>query len=301
MSPFLFWKNKNENSQGKPKQENSISASTRDYQERKKVFTWLVIFGVLILGFSIWQTSRVLKSPFEKKSTNTSSTKNTVAAGNQASSQTLESLRTKDTDKDGISDYDELYVFQTSPYLSDSDGDGIDDKKEIDQTTDPNCPKDKTCSRQAADTNANSAMNATADLTNGLLTDGTDLTAEQLRAVLRDSGVSETELGQVDDATLMQWYQQVLAEEEGTTNINTVTNSTTSTTNNTVNINAIGTNQTVTYEDLKNLSIADIRSLLEQSGVDKATLDQVDDATLKQIYLDSLAENIQQTATNTNT
>ncbi|MFA6553292.1 MAG: hypothetical protein WCT27_02600 [Patescibacteria group bacterium] len=297
MSPFLFSKNKNEKSQGKQNQaDTSSQAVSNDYQERKKVFTWLVIFGVLILGFSVWQTSRVLRGPFEKKSAN-SSAGNTVAVTNQITAKTLDSLKTKDTDLDGVSDYNELYIYQTSPYLSDSDGDDIDDKTEIASSTDPNCPKDQTCSRQTAAGNTNSLTNAATDLTNGLLTDGTDLTAEQLRSVLRDSGVSESELSQVDDATLMQWYQQTLAEQEGTA---TSTNATTINSDS-ANANSTNTNQTVTYDDLKGLSITDIRYLLTQSGVPEDTLNQVDDTTLKQIYLDSLAQNAQQTATNTNT
>ncbi len=298
MSPFLFWKNKNENSQGKPKQENIQTPAEKEFQQRKEVFTWVLVFGVLILGFSVWQTGHILKSPFEKKSTNSSSARNSTATTNEISAATLDSLKTKDTDNDGVSDYNELYVYQTSPYLSDSDGDGLNDRTEIDGNTDPNCPKDKTCSRQVLNTNS-----AAAASTNDLLTDGSDLTSEQLRSVLRDSGVSESELSQVDDATLMQWYQQALAEQEGTTNTNTSSSANTNqTTNGSQNANISNTNQSVTYDDLKNLSITDIRYLLQQSGVPADTLNQVDDATLKQIYLDSLSQNAQgTTGTNTNT
>ena len=36
-------------------------------------------------------------------------------------------LTARDTDRDGISDYDEFYVLGTNPYLSDTDRDGIPD------------------------------------------------------------------------------------------------------------------------------------------------------------------------------
>jgi hypothetical protein len=39
----------------------------------------------------------------------------------------LPSLSPRDTDRDGITDYDELYVLGTDPYLSDTDRDGIPD------------------------------------------------------------------------------------------------------------------------------------------------------------------------------
>lgn len=54
-------------------------------------------------------------------------------------------LRETDTDHDGLSDYDEHYVFQTNPYLEDTDSDGIPDGREISENTDPNCPKGSAC------------------------------------------------------------------------------------------------------------------------------------------------------------
>lgn len=63
-------------------------------------------------------------------------------------SKTLELQKTKDTDRDGLSDYDELYLYHTSPYLADSDSDGIQDAVEIAQGTDPNCPSGKPCAQR---------------------------------------------------------------------------------------------------------------------------------------------------------
>lgn len=57
----------------------------------------------------------------------------------------LAALKTKDTDRDGLSDYDEIYVYQTSAYLADSDSDGIPDPVEIARGTNPNCPEGKAC------------------------------------------------------------------------------------------------------------------------------------------------------------
>lgn len=57
----------------------------------------------------------------------------------------LRELKLKDTDRDGISDYDEQYVYRTSAYLSDSDSDSLSDAEEIAQGEDPNCPRGKNC------------------------------------------------------------------------------------------------------------------------------------------------------------
>jgi hypothetical protein len=43
-----------------------------------------------------------------------------------------------DSDNDGLSDYEELFVYNTNPDKADTDGDGLDDKLEIDLGTNPN-------------------------------------------------------------------------------------------------------------------------------------------------------------------
>ena len=42
-----------------------------------------------------------------------------------------------DTDNDMISDIEELFIFNTNPNDPDTDGDGLDDKEEIELGTDP--------------------------------------------------------------------------------------------------------------------------------------------------------------------
>lgn len=43
----------------------------------------------------------------------------------------------EDSDGDGISDYDEIFEYDTDPWLADSDGDGVSDSDEADDGTDP--------------------------------------------------------------------------------------------------------------------------------------------------------------------
>ena len=45
--------------------------------------------------------------------------------------------QTRDSDGDGISDYDEVFVYDADPWLPDSDGDGLTDAEEIAAGTDP--------------------------------------------------------------------------------------------------------------------------------------------------------------------
>lgn len=52
-------------------------------------------------------------------------------------------LHTIDSDGDGLSDYDEIYVYHTDPYNKDTNGDGVDDNLQVGQP-DPNHPGDPT-------------------------------------------------------------------------------------------------------------------------------------------------------------
>ncbi|MFV1882916.1 MAG: OmpA family protein [Balneola sp.] len=50
-----------------------------------------------------------------------------------------ETLRTLDTDSDGLNDYQEIYETETDPLSADSDGDGLTDGEEVNEyNTDPN-------------------------------------------------------------------------------------------------------------------------------------------------------------------
>lgn len=52
---------------------------------------------------------------------------------------------TKDTDKDGLTDYQETELYHTSIYLADTDSDGISDADEVARGTDPLCAQGRVC------------------------------------------------------------------------------------------------------------------------------------------------------------
>lgn len=179
----------------------------------------------------------------------------------------LNALKTKDTDHDGLSDYDELITTHTSPYLKDSDGDGTDDKAELNGGTDPNCPFGKICSSFS------------------LLTSPTDvngnLTPAFLREALHSAGVPQAQLDQTDDATLLQIYQRIAGGQPTNANQNSNDTGQTGNLNYTTPVN---TNSSTSLSQLNNLSSAQIRQLLIQNGVDATTLQNVSDTTLQQIF-----------------
>jgi hypothetical protein len=132
--------------------------------------------------------------------------------------------KTKDTDGDGLSDYDELNVYHTSPYIKDSDSDGKSDGEEVKNGTDPNCPEGRDCGVSApiANTNVNtneSLLNLPVDETP--VAGDTAAMAAQIRALLKEQGVSDEMLASFDDQTLIDMYNESAAS---TANQNSNTN-----------------------------------------------------------------------------
>ena len=66
----------------------------------------------------------------------------TDGLSNLAEYQAQTSPTAADTDADGLSDQQELNVYQTNPLIADGDGDGYSDGEEVAQGTDPNDSSD---------------------------------------------------------------------------------------------------------------------------------------------------------------
>lgn len=213
------------------------------------------IVALLVSGWIVWG------SVFGATSLRPTNTTNTTTNTTKLSVAETTKLQQQDTDGDTLSDYDELYVYHTSPYLKDTDGDGIGDLGELQQGTDPSCPSGKVCEGFQLLTSVTDA--------NG------QLTPAFLRQALAQAGVSQTALDKTDDATLLSLYNQIT--NTSSTNTNTVTNTTTN------------TSSTDALTTLDNLTPDQIRQLLQDNGIDQATLSQVDDSTLQSIFRQSVS------------
>jgi len=176
----------------------------------------LAIAGIFALGFGVWSIGYKIKSPFFLEKVDISSL---LAETNDFSD--------KDTDLDGLTDFDETNFYKTSPYLEDSDSDGISDLKEVKDGTDPNCPKDKDCGTSYLDTTTSdlvfpdplgfdTSSDIIAPQENPLVNpDGTirkDLSANDIREILRVMGMDSDELDKLNDNDLIKLYKESLSD-----------------------------------------------------------------------------------------
>ncbi len=236
-----------------------------DPKRRSLTFGALLVIGVGALAFGVFSFFNTLNSPFRPQ--DTGDTTNISFALQNENSSSLESLRSKDTDQDGMNDYDELYVYQTSPYLADSDSDGASDKAEVDRQSDPNCPEGQSC-RQPSITNTVGGENS------NVASGDSALSMDLLRESLKSAGAPENIINNLTDAELLDLYDQVVAEDGGAVPTDANTNQP----------------STVSATDLQNLTPDEIRAFLVQSGVDKSLIDSVDDETLKAIFEQAINE-----------
>ncbi|MDD4272021.1 MAG: hypothetical protein PHF50_04440 [Patescibacteria group bacterium] len=201
-------------------------------KNQKMAAAGLAVFAVLIVVLWMAQLRSNIYEPF-----NSSSGQSQVASEEQNRD---EALKTKDTDNDGLSDYDELNMYKTSPYLEDTDGDTLKDGEEIKNNTDPNCPKGETCSGGLLDNSAtadqsggasaapndtlNSLLNQfgatepqtqstlnTENLTSDQLDALKNIDAASLRELLIQAGMDKGALDKISDTDLMKSYGETFS------------------------------------------------------------------------------------------
>ena len=217
--------------------------------QRLSLGVFIVIgLSTIILGF--FRINKAIELPFRRAGTLT------FKSAAQLDQERTQKLRESDTDTDGLNDYDELYVFRTSPFLEDSDSDGYNDGAEVASESDPNCPVGKTC-RQAKIFAASNAGTATvggtapdtagtnpATGTAGTPTGGTSSSAEA-----KVMEVIEETFGPVDQLT----PEKITA-------------------------------------DLENMPPNELRVFLGKLGIPAQALTRADDATLRKLLRETLDE-----------
>ena len=178
-----------------------------------------------------------------------------------------DALKLADTDGDGVNDYDEQYVFRTSPYLEDSDSDGFPDGKEIAEGYDPNCPRGKTCRATSATSNAPAPS--------AFVTGEFDQQAAAMHQAA-DASSSTSGLAQISQIA------DGAAEDEPAVDPSAVITET------------FGDVSKLTAEQFKakvqSLSTDQIRSFLVKLGVPEATVRGASDSVLREVVGEALME-----------
>jgi hypothetical protein len=143
--------------------------------------------------------------------------------------QNEENMGDKDSDGDGLLDWEEEDLYNTSPYLEDTDSDGILDGQEVNAGTSPVCFEGDDCSGDILQEQERAAVemenfindNIVVEITTttdsgtmseGMLSDALDGNSSvgSLRKMLLEAGMDETVLNTITDEDLLSSYQEIL-------------------------------------------------------------------------------------------
>lgn len=189
-------------------------------QKKQRVFMFfLFVFGVFLIYFGFRGLKNKIYNPFDISDRN-KKVVSTVVPGEV----NTDILMKTDTDGDGLNDYQELYVYNTSPYLVDTDSDGFSDYEEITvKGTDPLCPEGQDCfsdnfsipDKTGVETDVSSSSPEKIDndplSIDKAIVDG-EISPSFLRETLLSGGLSEEEVAAISDEDLKRIYYEILAE-----------------------------------------------------------------------------------------
>jgi hypothetical protein len=202
------------------RQELPNAAGTKLSREQKAGFVFVIVCGLTALIFGGQYLWTHLASPFV-----ISYTGPRFVTGSEAEQAQLAEQKQLDSDTDGINDYDEMYVYKSSPYLSDSDSDGVPDGTEITGGQDPNCAQGAECAvandetitldenLQELDAQAEALAKEQAALQQAL-SDLYGMPISEIRQLLVQSGADPKQVEALSDDQVMQMYTGVLQQLE---------------------------------------------------------------------------------------
>ena len=134
-------------------------------REQQSALVILLVCGTIGFGFSFAYVRAQIHAPFLISISEVERAQQRLGA--QTTDQPSDDvLKGRDTDHDGLSDWAEIHLYHTSPYLADTDSDGIPDAVEIVQGTDPNCPTGHLCNGAISSESVGAASSTFSDFLN---------------------------------------------------------------------------------------------------------------------------------------
>lgn len=210
--------------------------------EQKIAVVIFSVCGLVTLGFATQRINASIVNPFFVSKTKFDDARRVVDSAD-SSGRLEQEARRRDTDGDGISDYDEEKMLGTSPYLRDTDGDGSADNVELALGQNPNCVSGKPCSGPAVDVSSlesgtsflggkieesgnelyaafqrgvndqKIALQANGSATSSALQTDLIRDPDEIRKLIRESGkIEPAVLDNITDEQLLQVYDQALVE-----------------------------------------------------------------------------------------
>lgn len=190
-------------------------------REQKFGYAVVIACGVLAVSLGVFYMSKHVKAPFI-----VSYTGSRFMTGEEAKAAEIEKQKKLDTDGDTISDYDELNIYGSSPYLRDTDSDGISDDIEVASNGDPACAKGAACDSDEDEIAYEFSIDgilpgavepdiaeATAQLEQ-IRTMLKSQTPEGIRLLLVDGGADPAAIADMSDEQITALYETVLADLE---------------------------------------------------------------------------------------
>ncbi len=205
-----------ENNSGNFSNQENNYLNNNNQKSQKVASAFLLVFGLFVIIFSFSQIKGKITGPFAINEEN-----QTEISSEEKVNFHYAVLQNMDTDGDTLSDYDELYTYDTSPYLEDTDSDGLTDLQEIQRGSDPNCPEGQDCSISGnIQVSASSSESFTdiyeetetpvvgSDIEESLVEtlSGGEVNTEVLRQIMLANGFSQEDLDQISDEELTQIY-----------------------------------------------------------------------------------------------
>lgn len=249
-------------SEGSPqevsKSENSPKGAKKEILTPKLLLVSMTLLVIISLIFAISNWFDNLRIGFAIRNVNSELLNTNLSLKDSDVANAL-ALQQQDTDLDGLSDYDELYIYKTSPYLSDSDSDGYSDFEEIKNNENPNCPAGQVC-----------GIAMPTSPTPSLLSGFESLTADQIKQLLiEEGGMTEEDIAKIDDETLMVLYQETLQEIE---------------------VEGEGFAELQSEQSLDTITPGQLRAVLKtQEGINPEDVDALTDDELMQIWNELLS------------